>query len=186
MLFKLAGQPFEDIRVTENWEEVKKTVPMGQLPVLEVDGVLLCQSQAIARYLAKQFGFNGKTDLEAAQIDSVVGCIEDLGTRISPIYDLKGDPEARAKYQERYRDEFLIPGLGKLENLLKSNGEGNGFFVGDSLTWGDLYFVNLSEYALHMGKADLEGFPKLKALKARVEAVPQIAAWIKERPQTEL
>ena len=29
---------------------------MRQLPILEVDGVVLCQSNSINRYLAKQFG----------------------------------------------------------------------------------------------------------------------------------
>jgi len=184
MLFKLAGQPFEDYRVSGNWPEVKKTVPMGQLPVLDVDGVLVCQSQAISRYLAKQFGYNGKTDLEAAQIDAVVGCVEDLTTRVLPIYDLKDDPEEKSKYQERYRNEFLYPGLTKLQLLLETNNGGNSFFIGDSLTWADVYFLNVCEYALYMGQADLENFSKLKALKERVEAVPQIAAWIKERPKT--
>lgn len=29
---------------------------MGSLPVLEVDDVMICQSHAIARYIAKKFG----------------------------------------------------------------------------------------------------------------------------------
>lgn len=31
-------------------------MPMGQLPVLDVDGEKLSQSRAIARYLAREFG----------------------------------------------------------------------------------------------------------------------------------
>ena len=32
--------------------------PFGKMPVLDVDGVLLCQSKAIDRLLAKTFGKN--------------------------------------------------------------------------------------------------------------------------------
>ena len=32
--------------------------PMGQLPTLEVDGLTLCQSNAIGRLLANEFGKN--------------------------------------------------------------------------------------------------------------------------------
>ena len=38
---------------------LKPALPYGQLPVLEVDGVTICQSMAIARYLANEFGLAG-------------------------------------------------------------------------------------------------------------------------------
>ena len=39
-------------------------MPFGQVPVLEVDGKMLCQSHTIARYLARQFGIAGETEWE--------------------------------------------------------------------------------------------------------------------------
>lgn len=53
-------------------------MPFGQVPVLEVDGKKVCQSVAISRYLAKQFGVAGKNDWEALEIDSTVDTIHDL------------------------------------------------------------------------------------------------------------
>ena len=38
------------------------------------------------------------------------------------------------KYAERYRKEFLIPGLRNIEKMLTKNNGGNGFFVGDSVS----------------------------------------------------
>lgn len=54
-------------------------LPFGQLPVLEIDGVTYNQSSAIARYVAKQVGLAGQTDLENLQIDAMVENLSDLG-----------------------------------------------------------------------------------------------------------
>lgn len=53
-------------------------MPMGQMPVLEVDGIRVHQSVAIGRYLAKRVGLAGANDWESLQIDSVVDTINDL------------------------------------------------------------------------------------------------------------
>ena len=59
---------------------LKPALPYGQLPVLEVDGVTICQSMAIARYLANEFGLAGNSSLVRAQVDEVVDVINDLQT----------------------------------------------------------------------------------------------------------
>lgn len=57
MLFALAEVPYEDIVVQlEDWPKVKPTLPLGQVPILDVDGNVLVQSEAIGRYVAREFG----------------------------------------------------------------------------------------------------------------------------------
>ena len=56
----------------------KTDMPLGQLPVLEFDGQVLSQSLTIARFLAKEFGLAGKTNLEQAQADMVIDSGNDL------------------------------------------------------------------------------------------------------------
>ena len=53
-------------------------MPMGQVPVLEVDGVKLGQSLPIIRYLAKKVELAGNSDLDNYEIDSVVDIVSDL------------------------------------------------------------------------------------------------------------
>ena len=52
--------------------------PFGQVPVLECDGQIICQSIAIARYVAKENGLAGKDNWTQAQADMVVDCLMDL------------------------------------------------------------------------------------------------------------
>ena len=44
-------------------------MPYKQMPVLEVDGKRICESAAIQRYLAREFGLLGKTPFDAAKAD---------------------------------------------------------------------------------------------------------------------
>ncbi len=53
-------------------------MPFGQVPVLEKDGEMICQSIAIARYVAREHGLAGKDNWTQAQADMVVDCIMDL------------------------------------------------------------------------------------------------------------
>ena len=53
-------------------------MPAGQMPVLEVDGVQIGQSVAIARFLANKYNLAGNTPLEKAQADMMVDCTQDF------------------------------------------------------------------------------------------------------------
>lgn len=62
-------------------------VPMGQLPVLEIEEgkVRLCQSVAIGRFLAKEFDLVGKNNVEAALCDMYVDGVSDLLPHLRPV-----------------------------------------------------------------------------------------------------
>ena len=53
-------------------------MPMGHVPVLEIDGKKYSQSMAILHYIANKFNLYGKDDLEALQIDAAADSISDL------------------------------------------------------------------------------------------------------------
>lgn len=53
-------------------------MPMGKVPVLEIDGKTLNQSVAITRYLSKKAGLAGSDDWESLLIDIAVDNIQDL------------------------------------------------------------------------------------------------------------
>lgn len=60
---------------------------MGQVPVLEIDGIQINQSIAMARYVAYLVGLAGKNDWENLLIDIAVDNIVEL--RLSKTLPLK-------------------------------------------------------------------------------------------------
>ena len=73
LCFVYGGVGFVDRRITmEKWAEVKSKTPLGQLPVLEIDGHKICQSRTIARFAAKTARLLGKTDWDEVRADMMV------------------------------------------------------------------------------------------------------------------
>lgn len=186
-MFAAAGIEYTDERIArEDWPgKHKEGTPFGQLPVLEVDGVKLCQSNTCARFLARKFNLAGKTEIDQAQADMIVDCLEDSIKPILSFFHEK-DETRKAESKKKYLEEQLPAFLTLLEALLKSNHGGDKFFVGTELTWADLAFtIFVGWTAMVSDGSALDKFPKLKALKDRVEHLPKIADWIAKRPKTE-
>jgi glutathione S-transferase len=191
LLFAAAGVDYEDIRHDyTNWPpspSAKDELPFGQLPTLTVDGVVYCQSVSIARYLAEKFGLAGKTDEEKLKADMIVHCVEDVVRLIIDILH-EENPEPKAKLLKKFKEEQFPQSNGHFEKLLTQNNGGDGYLVGDSLTWADVtVFNHLTGYVNMAGieASDfIDAYPKLKALVERVGKNLGIAAWIAKRPET--
>ncbi|XP_028638305.1 hematopoietic prostaglandin D synthase isoform X2 [Grammomys surdaster] len=78
-IFAYLDIKYEDHRIEQtDWPKIKPTLPFGKIPVLEVEGLTLHQSLAIARYLTKNTDLAGKTELEQCQADAVVDTLDDF------------------------------------------------------------------------------------------------------------
>jgi len=189
LVLTAAGVPFTDVRVDYEWVGKNKAIlPFAQLPVLEIDSkVTLCQSLVIARYLARKYNLAGKTDLEQAQAEMIVDCMEDSQKPTEQFLYYEKDEAKKEELKKKYFEEQLPASLNKLEALLVSNKGGDGYFVGDQLTWADLHLVRFH------GFFDLKGYcrptpfdkhPKLNALYNRVIKLPKIAPYQAKLPVT--
>jgi len=189
-IFVLADVEYVDQRYEHSeWPgEIKKTLdlPFGQLPTLAIDGVVYSQCLPITRYLAEKYGLAGKTDFDRLRADMIIHCAEDVIMKLAAIY-LEQDAEKKANLLKKFNDEELPQFCGYFEKMLKQNSDGQGFFVGDSLTWADLHLFHLLTSfipLLDVNKDYLSSYPDLKALTERVGKNPKIAAWIAKRPET--
>jgi len=189
LIFTQAGQEFVDHRCTrEQWPEEKtdaRRYPLGMAPTLEIDDAVLPESIPIARYLASEFGLAGKNSLEKAWCDIVVDIIMEIMNIAKVFFPFYRKETDDAKFEEQKKEAFegdIAKKLIQLEGILKGNNGGNGFFVGDGVTWADLTLADFGVHLLDMYPPCLEKTPLLKALIDRVNALPRIKKYIETRP----
>ncbi|KAI8521900.1 hematopoietic prostaglandin D synthase-like [Branchiostoma floridae x Branchiostoma belcheri] len=179
LIFAAAGVEFEDARLDgAQWAAIKETAPMGQLPLLEVDGKTMCQSTAIFRYVAKETGLSGKPGWEEAQADMFVCGMEDLFIKLVTAH-FEQD-EAKKEGLKKELVTFVPQFLGNYEKLCGPD----GYFVGSSLTYADLAFFAGMHNILKERADALENFPKLAKVIENVKDNKGVAAYIAERPDT--
>ena len=184
LIFTVAGQKFEDHRFEfQQWPTLKSQMPLGQAPVLEIDELQLPQSVSIARYLAKEFNLAGTGNLEQAKVDAVGDTINDIIEANGPSRQEKDETKKQALI-EKFRTEELPKHLQNLDKLGEMYGNGGPFFVGNNLTWADLFFYDVAESMLKIDGSCLDKHPWLKQNRAEVEKNPQVAEYLKNRPTT--
>jgi len=184
MLFALADVDYEDVRLDhgENWQAYKPKTPLGQVPVLEIDGVHLGQSKAIARYLAHEFKLCGHNKLESAKADMLVDGVDDLGTHMRPMHREK-DPEKKKELLATLTKDHIEPFLNRYEHFLKESGK--GYFINDQITWADLFIFDGLQKWEKRDPEILKHHTHLRQFVEKVAANPRIKTWIEKRPQTE-
>ncbi|CAF4091432.1 unnamed protein product [Adineta steineri] len=178
LIFAAAGEKYQDIRYKrEEFPQHKSEMPLGQIPVLEVDGVKLPQSISIARYLAKEFQLAGKDNLEQAKVDAVVDTVTDFVVSYFPIH-MKAD-ETTKKEALNEQSLKLFKNLQTLQELY----QGNDFLVGNHLTYADLWFYDITETVLGVDSTILDKYPNLTKVRQSVENDTKVAAYLKDRPK---
>lgn len=176
------GLPFEDKALDRDaWLALKPTSPLGQMPILveHADGgdVMIPQSMAILRHLAREHDFYGKTEAARLQADIAADTALDLrnafsSVRFSPAWK---DEAAKSKYIK----ESAPPHFQRLAKLLGSQ----AFVAGDAPTFAD--FVVCDSLDTHAGifSGCLADFPTLTQYVARVRALPSLQPYLKvQRP----
>ena len=131
----IGGIAFEDRRIPfKEWDAQRDSTPFRALPLLEVDGRVVTQSNSINRYVGKLAGLYPKDDLQALLCDEVMDAVEDMDTPIGKTIDLPPDQKKAAR--EELAADFIPRYLEQLQARLKA--AGGEYFADKRLTVGDL------------------------------------------------
>jgi len=195
-LFALANVDYIDHRFTDipqgdgqqpkrpEFDAVKESLPFGQVPVLTIggdNGIVLSQSRAIERYLARQFGYMGCTSLDAQLIDTVGEALRDA---VAAYQKVRENPAEKPKF---FTD--ALPRLARYLNKFATQhgtSSDHSTFVGSKLSLGDVqffHFLSFFDDQISIDKA-IAPYPALKAIRANVANQPAIQKWIAARPNT--
>jgi glutathione S-transferase len=144
----------------------------GQLPLLEIDGLNLVQSQAIVRYVARRSGLAGSDDAESATIDMVAEAVRDARSVLTA-FPFSDDVPAHAS---QCRAHLLGKQLPYLEDALR---RGGGTVAPSGLSYADVLIAEMLEgYVCMLGPGLLDDLPWLWALRVRVLALGGVAAYL--------
>ncbi|KAL5013720.1 hypothetical protein ScPMuIL_007990 [Solemya velum] len=186
LVFAASGIDYEDCRIDRQteWPKIKPNTPLGQLPVLEVDGEQMAESSSIARFVAKQAGMMGKTSLEQAQIEMIVDALQDaLETVVS--WFVEKEESIKAEKKKKVVEETYPTVVSIMESILTKNAADGGFLVGSSMSLADLALYDGLQYPVDLFDFSLDKYPKTAAQRKMVAETPRIAEWLKKRPKTE-
>ncbi|CAF2341519.1 unnamed protein product [Rotaria sp. Silwood2] len=188
LILAVAGQKYEDIRFDfHQWPEFKSKMILGQCPVLELaDGTQIPQSLAIARYVAREAGLAGANNLEAAKIDVVVDTQRDINETFYGKVFFEKDETIKATELEKFLNETLVKHVENLDKLKKAYSQNESYFVGDKLSWADLYVFQSIEVLLKAVPDVKDNFgDKFKSLIDPIHANANLKAYLDSRPATE-
>jgi len=182
LVFAAAGVEFADARITgDEWQAEKPNTPMGQLPVLEVDGKRFGQSIAIANYLAREFGMYGSNSMEAMQVDQVVMTVQDFVSQLTKAFFEK-DEAKKAELMKNVQEVETPKFLAIFEKLAKANG--TGFMVGKKMSLADIAMFDIFFNVQKNQGPVLDKFPAVKAAYDKVANDDKVKAYVAKRPDT--
>nr|XP_033202691.1 glutathione S-transferase-like [Bombus vancouverensis nearcticus] len=125
-IFAYTGIEYTDERIPEElWPEYKDSMPYKMLPVLEIDGKPVAQSNAVARYLARKYDLMGKNEWDAMICDVLVDTLGDLKQAIC-YYRMEENPEKKEARKNQLLNETIPFYLTKFDQII---GENEGYII---------------------------------------------------------
>lgn len=182
--FHAAGIAFEDNRISfPEFGEMRKSLRFSAVPLLEIDGAAVSQSNSIGRYVGKMAGLYPEDNLQALYCDEAMDALEDLLHFTVQTFGLEG--EALKLAREKLAAGRMSTYLRGFDQLLTRGG--GEYFADNRLTMADLkMFVqtrSLCAGTLDHIPADIveKLAPGLVGHMERVQNDPVVAAYYASR-----
>jgi glutathione S-transferase len=177
--------PFEDIRFpVSEWPEYRDRAPLRQVPVMEIDGELITQTNSILRYAGKMSGLYPEDPLEALHCDEAMTMVEDMYHKTGSTMFMEDEEEKRLA-REALASGPISLCLSRFETMLEQRGgvyfAGNRFSVADLKVF--LWVQNLKSGTLDYIDTDIVDrvAPKLTQHFERISAEPVVVGYYENR-----
>eukprot|EP00949_MAST-11_sp_MAST-11-sp1_P000427 g427.t1 len=204
------GAGYSDVRLKRDaFNEMKGkgdlAKNLNRVPLLNHNGIIIGESSAIARYVAKKLSLYGANPIDEAQIDAMCEHILDIKNAWRKLFPYRKDltDEEKAVATAVWFDTSPEPALegrkerqlqwflSKIESMLP----GDGYCVGGRPSLADAYFFNLlleqapslgvkgEGYFQNRAKTDevLAMFPKLQQVVETFGRSPGMKHWLETR-----
>lgn len=169
------GTFFNERRISiDEWPAFKSNFIFAQLPVYEEGDVFLNDASAIYRYLARKLNLSGETAADQNRCDLAH---EILTAAQGRLFDLYLDP-AFCDRRLHFENNELVDTLQKLEEFYRGNLSENEFWVGEKISYIDLFAWNYFDSIRPLASRVLDRFPLLTEFSLKIESRPNIRAYL--------
>ncbi|PIK46104.1 hypothetical protein BSL78_17017 [Apostichopus japonicus] len=169
----------EHITTNEEFQKIKATgkLMFNQLPLIEIDGLCLIESQAQGNYLGHKYNMLGKTDLERGRVQMLFAGSNSFNSVSGPFWFFM-PAEARADAKKSAIEKGKTRYLPVFEKVLTENG--TGFLVGSEATIADCALFNILSCMKEMPEYNniLDNFPQCKAFVDTFSAIPGVKKYL--------
>ena len=186
----MGGVPFKDTRVSfADWGKMKETTKFGQLPLMYLNGEEkpYAQSGAMLRFAGAITGLMPKDPVQAFKVDEAIGLDDDLRREMRPSimlsYDQTIKPKEKARKVKEMREKLAANEIPRFLSHFEKMLENSEYLCGSSATIADAQFLTtcrwLGSGVIDHIPADITTkYPNITAFRARMEAKPEIAAYL--------
>jgi len=182
LVLSLANIPFEDERLAfADFSEKRPHYPFQAVPVAEIDGDVMAQTNSLLRYFGRQCGLYPEDLKQALRCDEMMDALEDLSNHIGQSFGLKGEAQKAAR--QKLIEEKFRPYFKTFEARL--NHYGSDYVAGDALSVADLKLFawagTIKRGVLDHVPTDFidKEAPRVAALVQRVSQLPAIVEFYK-------
>eukprot|EP00923_Selenidium_pygospionis_P034818 GHVN01060565.1.p1 GENE.GHVN01060565.1~~GHVN01060565.1.p1 ORF type:complete len:230 (-),score=49.69 GHVN01060565.1:154-783(-) len=133
MAMEHAKMPYEFVPVShEQFAADRQKYPMGQLPVMEIDGKMLCQTTALMSYIGGKTGLTPADAMEQIKVTEIQGCLHDLVNQLVPSMT-EQDAGKKAEMRKALIDP-MSNSFNKIEKIVSGCSKKEGCCVGAKRT----------------------------------------------------
>lgn len=176
---RISGDEFKEVILTGKLRK-KIEIPFNQLPVLEVNGVIIGQTAGIARFCGKLSNLYPKNNFFAAKVDQIIDTATDITNLISPTIREKNEIN-KNEMREKLTKKLLPRWFNYLEKILQK--EQSIWFVDNKISIADIAIWRLLGW-LKSGMLDgipkniCDNYPKLNNIYLEVHKHPKVQEWM--------
>lgn len=176
---------FEDKRVSHDvFKEIEDGLPFNQLPILQADDRILCQSNSILFYLSERSGMKCDDAYDQAFLVQLLECLADVPESLRNSI-METNKNEKIAMRETLSSNELPKMLVALDSMVQKTIDEEGHLMGNKLTIADLKLFGIID---HFKSGILEGIPtniadKYTNLIKSYECVkkhPKVAEWIEK------
>lgn len=183
LMMEETGTLFNERRISiDEWPEFKSNFIYAQLPVFEEGDLFLNDIDEIYRHLAHKLKLNGETPADQLRCDLAH---EMLALAQGRLFEFFLDP-AFADKRSVFEKTELYETLHKLESFLVSNLSDGGYWIGEKLSYIDIFAWHYLDSVRPLAPQILGHFESLAEFRLSIQTRPNIKAYLKSdrRPQT--